>query len=285
MKAVAKLFLIVIFLLCSNTVKADNWIYSLEDAQKLAIATNKLILVDFWASWCGPCKKMDSESWSKDDVKEVMGKYVTVQIDIDQHRDLAQKYGVKGIPFVFIMDANGEVVYKQMSYIGKSQVIKLLEKYALNTKYLQTDYLIYNKKVNSVSAFRLAQKYQDYAMFLNDEIKSDFLSLSNTYIKQTEKELKKEDNKNVAIKEKIELLDIQDNLIKENYKKSSKALSKLTEDNINEKNKQFFYFLNYVNSKGNEESTNAETWLTKLKSTNRFENYIKKAELLFKEDS
>ncbi|MDY7396157.1 thioredoxin family protein [Aureibaculum sp. 2210JD6-5] len=285
MKKIANYILILILILSSNIVKADNWLYSLEDAQKLAIATNKLILVDFWASWCGPCHRMDSESWSKEEVKIVMDNYVSVQIDIDTHRSLARKYGVKGIPFVFILDANGEVVYKQMSYMGKSKVIKLLEKYALSTKFLQTDYLIYNKKVNSYSAFRLAQKYQDFAMFLDDDIKTDFLSLSKIYIKQTEKELKNEDREDKAIEEKIELLDIQEDVIRDNYKRSSKALGKLKEEEINDKNKQFFYFLNYVSCRGQNKSEMAETWLTKLKSTKRFENYLTKAEQLFKEES
>ncbi len=285
MKKVPHILIAIAFLLISNNIKASNWLYSLEDAQKLAIATNKLILVDFWASWCGPCKQMDSESWSKDEVKAVMDKYIPVQIDVDIHKNIARKYGVKGIPFVFIMDANGEVVYKQMSYMGKSQVIKLLDKYALNTSYLQTDYLIYNKKVNSVSAFRLAQKYQDFAMFLKDDIKSDFISLSKTYIKQTERELKNENREGEAIIEKIDLLDIQIDLIRQNYKRSSKALAKLIEKDVRDKNKQFFYFLNYVSSKGQNESEIAENWLAKLKSTKRFENYITKAEQLLKQKS
>ena len=60
-----------------------------------------------------------------------MDNYVSVKLNIDENRSLAQKYGVQGIPYVFILDATGKVLYQQMSYKTKSQVITLLKKYAI----------------------------------------------------------------------------------------------------------------------------------------------------------
>jgi len=123
-------------LLSVSNAFSGNWMNSLEDGKKVAMATNKLILVDFWATWCGPCRKMDSESWSKKEVSVLMNNYVSVKLNIDENRSLAQQYGVKGIPYVFILDATGKIIYQQMSYKTKSQVMALLKKYAVNTEYM-----------------------------------------------------------------------------------------------------------------------------------------------------
>ena len=281
MKNIYKSLVVIALLFGSNQVKADNWLYSLEDAKKMAIATNKLILVDFWASWCGPCKKMDSESWSKDEIKEVMDNYVTVQIDIDKYREIAKKYNVRGIPYVFIMDANGQVIYERMSYMTKGQVKKLLNKYALNTAFLQKDYLIYKQKINSNSSFRLAQSYQNYSIYLDENVRNDFLKLSINYLKEVKKLLKRENRNNISMNQKIELIEIQEKLIRGDYSKCVKELNKsFTEEEIDVRNRSLFYFLSYVARKGINDIENSEIWFEKLKSTTTNTIYLKKAEKL-----
>jgi len=281
MNNIYKSLLIIALLFGSNLVKADNWIYSLEDAKKMAIATNKLILVDFWASWCEPCKKMDSESWSKDEIKEVMDNYVSVQIDIDKYTEIANKYNVRGIPYVFIMDPNGKVIYQRMSYMSKGQVKKLLNKYALNTAFLQKDYLIYNKNINSNSGFRLAQSYQNYSIYLNENVRNDFLTLSLTYLKEVKKLLKRENRNNISMNQKIELIEIHEKLIRGDYSKCIKELNKsFREEKIDERNRSLFYFISYVASKGVNDTENSEIWFQKLKSTTTNTIYLKRAEIL-----
>lgn len=272
------LIFLIIVLLSSNSLKADNWLSSFEDAKKIALATNKLVLVDFWASWCGPCKRMDAESWNKDEIKVLMSNYVAVKIDLDINKSLALKYGVKGIPYVFIMDGNGKVIYEQMGYKRKSEVMELLKTYALDTKFLNRDLINYYKKDNFANTYRLACKYQDYSMYLDAHLKSNFLEASDVYFKEAEKVLKDSNVKNKQFfKQRIELHDIQKNLILNKSKKALKQLERISKKGIDDKNISFYNLLQYIANKGdgNIEEVN-------LIGKELSDNDLKKVELFFK---
>ncbi len=117
-----KIFTFLLFLISTSTFSQVGWTTSFEDAQKLAIATDRLILVDFWASWCGPCKKMESESWSDEEIGKISQGYVPLKIDLDRRTPLAMRYGVNAIPLLLVIDSSGELVYKQLGYMDKRSI-------------------------------------------------------------------------------------------------------------------------------------------------------------------
>ena len=96
----------------------EGWITSLDDGLKQAKDSNKLILVDFTATWCGWCKKLQTDVFEKDDfLKYAQEKLVLVSIDADQNRSLVDKYAVEGYPTILVLNAVGEKVHQIVGYM------------------------------------------------------------------------------------------------------------------------------------------------------------------------
>ncbi|MGE5494714.1 MAG: thioredoxin [Burkholderiales bacterium] len=74
---------------------------------KEIISTDKPVLLDFWASWCGPCMMIAP---SIDNIsKKYEGKAIIGKVNIDEQRSLAEQFGIMSIPSVFVIK-NGKVV-------------------------------------------------------------------------------------------------------------------------------------------------------------------------------
>ncbi len=71
------------------------------------------MLLDFTASWCMPCKKMERETFVDESLGDYVNKnYVSIQVDVDWFwgMDVAEKYGVTAYPTILVLDTKGNVV-------------------------------------------------------------------------------------------------------------------------------------------------------------------------------
>lgn len=93
------------------------------DWQAKVLDADKPVLVDFFATWCGPCKMMAPVV---DEVaNEVSPSAAVYKIDIDANPDIAQKYGVMSIP-TFIVFKDGQPAAKQLGAIPKERLMDML---------------------------------------------------------------------------------------------------------------------------------------------------------------
>ncbi|MCQ2210454.1 MAG: thioredoxin [Paludibacteraceae bacterium] len=87
-------------------------------------ATDKLIMIDFWAQWCGPCKNL---SPVVDDLaKEYEGKAIIAKVDVDENADIVEKFSIRNIPTILFIK-NGELVDKVVGAVPKNEIVEKLQ--------------------------------------------------------------------------------------------------------------------------------------------------------------
>ena len=107
------------------------WESTLENAQQAAAQSNRLVLIHFWAPWCGKCKKMESEVFNQPGLgAALLVNYVPVKINADQMPSTATKYGITGLPTDIIITPQGQVVDMMRGQIEATQYLARLNQIA-----------------------------------------------------------------------------------------------------------------------------------------------------------
>ena len=118
-------------LLLTTALRADGIDFSKADWNTVlaeAKADNKIIFVDAYTTWCGPCKQMSARVFTQDEVgKHFNANFINVKMDMEgpQGRKLARQYRVMVYPTLLFVNGDGEVVHRSAGYQNAEQLISL----------------------------------------------------------------------------------------------------------------------------------------------------------------
>ena len=103
---------------------------NLDAVREEAVQQNKLVFIDLYATWCGPCKSMERDVFSQAKVGDFMAEhFVAAKYDIEKPTGsaLAKKYGVRSIPTFLIFDTEGELLAQITGGMPADEFIRTLE--------------------------------------------------------------------------------------------------------------------------------------------------------------
>ena len=117
------------------------WAENLDSSFNLASLSNKIIMIEFMAEWCPPCKRMEKETFSNDRIINKSNEFIFVKVDVDKHQDIAKeykrnakKYGGIGIPNILFIDKDKNIVHQTVGFLNADQLITVMDSVLKNDK-------------------------------------------------------------------------------------------------------------------------------------------------------
>ena len=126
---------------CNQTQTAEiHWNQDIDHALAQAKKQNKPLMIDFMATWCPPCHRMEDSTFSHPEVIKKTDSFITVRIDVDKQGDVAnkynsnaRKYGGIGIPNILFLDKDGNELKHPVGYRGPEQFLAIMDSVLIST--------------------------------------------------------------------------------------------------------------------------------------------------------
>lgn len=111
----------------SADVAPSHWTNDLDKALAEAKAKNKLVLVDFHATWCRPCKMYEEEVFPTSEFKDKTKDMILVSVDVDKQVDLSRRYNVPSLPDIRILNGVGTELGQLKGYGGPDPLYQTID--------------------------------------------------------------------------------------------------------------------------------------------------------------
>lgn len=105
-----------------------QWVNSFDEGLRIAKTRNCPLMVDFFADWCGWCKRLDETTWTNKDVILLAQRFVCVKIDCDTDRQTPARYGARSLPTILFINPEGKVIHQVIGYRNPEDMIVEMNK-------------------------------------------------------------------------------------------------------------------------------------------------------------
>ena len=258
-----------------------------------AKAEKKLIFIDAFAVWCGPCKLMEKNIFPLPSVKEYYNaNFINARFDMEkgEGRELALKYGIRSYPTFLFLNGDGEVVMKNYGYMSEKDFLTIAKE-ANNPKFAtfsnkelfekgekDPEFLLNMMRLYAESDYDLAKKVSErfFEVKKNDPLTKDELGMLLYFLKSPN-----DGNYKIFVNKKAEIISLMSEDIYKQFDANIK-ISKILENSLDQKtgiiNDEYFY----KNATPLIGKADAETALNRMKvmfypSVSNYEGYEKAA--------
>ena len=254
------------------TLEGTDWINSLEVAKTLAKRENKLILIDFWAGWCGPCIRMDREVWSKPDIQALKMNYIPVKIDVDIDQPTARALNVKLLPTVMIIDPWDDIYLLEEGYKNKEQLKTLLKVFPSDVERLYLAVEEYQAEEHPKYLSEVVRNLNLYATTHTGNAKIAFVKKAIQHLKK----LRKADSraKESEWLSEVDWLDIWLASLRGQKSKALHLLEEAIEGEIPPDHQPLAYFLAVQIYRGAGKKEEASAYLQQLRQSSNPQPYL-----------
>ncbi len=115
-----------------------NWVYDETEGLEIAKREDKLVMLDFYASWCAACKELDHKTYADPAVAAKLDDYVNIKLDFTRSSEtteaLTEKYQIPGLPVVIFMDAEGTVLKRFTGFVEPEKMLSVLNEIENSTQ-------------------------------------------------------------------------------------------------------------------------------------------------------
>lgn len=256
----------------------NSWMtLNMADAETIAQNQGRFILLRFTAEWCGPCRAMERESWSQPEVQSIQGEFVSLNVDLKRQPVLADRFGVTAIPTLVILDGFGNEYWRNQGYLTQAQLIEEISGFPQDMSAIyQAEEAIKEDDTDYRAHFRLGDLYQRYSYDAGATVADQFLSQSTSALRKSKRLLRRDDTAPQGLSQRIELLLIENQLLRGQYVRSLQDLGELRPE-VEASNQAIYNYLLTMayRQAGNtdkarehyqelQEADNSQRWLVRL---------------------